>query len=87
MGPELGGYEIQGTVSAKALRWEHVWQGGGASKEPAQWRRSKLRGREENVRSERGQGRVSKPVCVTWRCGLSLWCGGSRGGYIRCVRG
>ena len=35
---------------------------GGASKDPAQWRQSELRGREENVRSERGWGRVSKPV-------------------------
>lgn len=43
-----------------------------------------MRGREENVRSERGQGRVSKPVCVTWRCGLSLWCGGSRRVHQMC---
>lgn len=35
MGPELGGYEIQGTVSAKALRWERVWQGGGGIKGPS----------------------------------------------------
>lgn len=42
VGPELGDYEIQGTVSAEALRWEHVWRGGGASKDPAQWRQSEL---------------------------------------------
>ena len=53
VGPELGDYEIQGTVSAEALRWEHVWRGGGASKDPVQWRPVSW-GREENVRSERG---------------------------------
>ena len=79
-------FQAEGMLSANTLRWERVWQGGGASKDPAQWRQSELRGREKNVRSERGRG-VSKPVCVTWRCGLSLWCGGSHGGYIRCVRG
>ena len=43
VGHELREYEITGTASAKALRWDRVWHVGGTSKGPAVWRQSELR--------------------------------------------